>query len=102
MTFKTSSLAARETGARPTARDVAALAGVSVGTVSRVVNGAVSVNAQVRDRVTSAIATLGWRPSIVAQNMRGRATRMIGFIFPDLDNPLFSSCLLYTSDAADE
>ena len=98
MTFKTSSLAARETGARPTARDVAALAGVSVGTVSRVVNGAVSVNAQVRDRVTSAIATLGWRPSIVAQNMRGRATRMIGFIFPDLDNPLFSSMIKGAED----
>lgn len=84
--------------ARPTARDVALRAGVSVGTVSRVANGAASVNGAVRERVQKAIAELGWAPSVVAQNMRGRATRMVGFIFPDLENPLFSSMIRGAED----
>lgn len=106
MTFKSDSVSAETAPlrakssppSRPTVRDVALRAGVSVGTVSRVANGAASVNAAVRERVQQAIAALGWSPSVVAQNMRGRATRMIGFIFPDLENPLFSSMIKGAED----
>lgn len=81
-----------------TARDVAAHAGVSVGTVSRVVNGLPSVKAEVRKRVQQSIAALDWQPSLVAQNMRGRASRMIGFIFSDMRNPLYASMIKGAED----
>lgn len=83
---------------RTTAREVARRAGVSVGTVSRVINGVPTVSAPVRERVQKAIDELGWVPSMVAQNMRGRATHMIGFIFPDLQNPLFASMIKGAED----
>ena len=83
---------------RLTARDVAAHAGVSVGTVSRVINGVSSVKAEVRKRVQQSIAALDWMPSTAAQNMRGRASRMIGFIFSDVRNPLYASMIKGAED----
>lgn len=88
----------KKNGGRPTAKDVAALAGVSVGTVSRVINQAASVNEEVRQTVLQAIETLNWKPSFAAQNMRGRATRMIGFIFSDLENSLYASMIKGAED----
>lgn len=55
---------------RPTVRDVARLAGVSVGTVSRVVNGVNNVTPLTRSRVKEAMVALSWKPSMLAQNMR--------------------------------
>lgn len=78
---------------RPTVREVAQLAGVSIGTVSRVVNEVPNVSAPVRAKVKQAIAMLGWKPSLVAQNMRGQASRMVGFIFSDLENPLYAAMI---------
>ncbi|MGH8810802.1 MAG: LacI family DNA-binding transcriptional regulator [Advenella sp.] len=78
---------------RPTVRDVARLAGVSVGTVSRVVNGVNNVMPLTRLRVKEAMVALNWKPSMLAQNMRERTSRMIGFVFSDLDNPLFASMI---------
>nr|WP_252980357.1 LacI family DNA-binding transcriptional regulator [Delftia acidovorans] len=57
---------------RITVHDVARVAGVSIGTVSRVVNGAATVKPAARERVNQAIAELGWAPSVAAQAMRGR------------------------------
>src|SRR5450830_1291192 len=90
--------AAKTTRERPTVRDVALLAGVSVGTVSRVVNGVPNVSPAVRAKVRRAIDQLGWKPSMVAQNMRGQASRMIGFIFSDLENPLYASMIKGAED----
>lgn len=83
---------------RLTARDVAAHAGVSVGTVSRVVNGVTTVKAEVRQRVEQSMAALRWTPNLLAQNMRGRATRMVGFIFSDVRNPLYASMIKGAED----
>lgn len=83
---------------RATVRDVAQLAGVSIGTVSRVVNQVANVKPQVKAKVQAAIAQLGWKPSLVAQNMRGQASRMIGFIFSDLENPLYASMIKGAED----
>src|ERR1041384_2977330 len=52
--------------ARPTMADVAAAAGVGVGTVSRVVNGGVNVRASTRRHVEAVIERLGYRPSHLA------------------------------------
>ncbi|MGE0718297.1 MAG: LacI family DNA-binding transcriptional regulator [Alphaproteobacteria bacterium] len=68
----------------PTIRDVARLAGVSVGTVSRVINAKASVARDVRSDVEKAIAALGYHPNPLAQGMRGRATRTVGCIIRDI------------------
>lgn len=51
-------------------KDVARLAGVSLGSVSRVVNGFVNVTPQVREKVQQAMAALGYRPNPAARTLR--------------------------------
>ncbi|MEI2415094.1 LacI family DNA-binding transcriptional regulator [Orrella sp. JC864] len=87
---------------RITVHDVAREAGVAIGTVSRVVNGAPTVKPQVRARVERAIALLGWTPSVAARAMRGVASRMVGFIFSDVRNPLYASMIKGAEDVLSE
>jgi len=75
---------------KPTVVDVASRAGVAVGTVSRVINHSEAVSPHTRDAVWRAIAELGFRPNNVARSMRTRVTHTIGFVIPDISNPLFS------------
>lgn len=70
----------------PTIDDVAAAAGVSNMTVSRVVNGAAHVREETRQRVLAAMRELGYRPNSLAKGMRSNVTRTVGFILPDLTN----------------
>lgn len=85
-----------------TANDVAQEAGVSVGTVSRVINGAPTVTKEVRERVQAAIKKLGWAPDVAAQGMRGVSARMVGFVFSDIRNPLYSHMVKGAEDALSE
>jgi LacI family transcriptional regulator len=77
-----------------TMRDVAALAGVGLKTVSRVVNGESNVSAATRARVEAAIEQLDYRRDINASFLRrlGRKTATIGLVLEDVSNP-FSSAL---------
>jgi LacI family transcriptional regulator len=70
-------------------RDVALHAGVSVGSASRVVNGAANVAHELRERVRSAITELGYRPNHVARSLRLQASRTIGCMLTDVTNPLY-------------
>ncbi|MDB5082291.1 MAG: hypothetical protein JWP00_4215 [Chloroflexi bacterium] len=73
-----------------TIRDVALKAGVSVGTVSHVLNGASRhVGALTRERVLSAAQVLQYRPNVIARSMVKRATATIGLVITQLNNPLF-------------
>lgn len=74
---------------RPTIRDVAIEAGVSLGTASRVVNGHVAVNPHMRKLVETAIEKLGFRPDAVAQSMRLGTTRTVGILIRDFSSPAF-------------
>src|SRR5262245_20990766 len=74
-------------------RDVAALAGVSIGSASRVINGAENVLKETREKVERAVAILGYRPNHVAQSLRSRATKTIGCLLPDVANPLYAPLL---------
>ncbi|MEV5569940.1 LacI family DNA-binding transcriptional regulator [Spirillospora sp. NPDC052269] len=77
---------------RPTISDVAAAAGVSVKTVSRVINNAPSVRPEVTDRVLAAIGELGFRRNHIASSLRsGQSTATIGLIIEDLANPFYSA-----------
>jgi LacI family transcriptional regulator len=74
-----------------TIRDVAQRANVSLGTVSRVLNGYESVHADIRIRVEKAIRELGYTPNAVAQSMRNRSTRTVGCIIRDINLPTLAS-----------
>jgi LacI family repressor for deo operon, udp, cdd, tsx, nupC, and nupG len=71
-------------------RDVAEHAGVSIRTVSNVVNGYAPVSAAKRVRVEVAVAELGYRPNIVARNLRRGRSGLIALVIPELDVPYFS------------
>ncbi|WP_114947835.1 LacI family DNA-binding transcriptional regulator [Microvirga calopogonii] len=73
--------------ASATIKDVARLAGVSLGSVSRVLNDKASVTAEVRTRVLSAIDALGYQPNTVAQSMRSQVSRTVGCIIRDINIP---------------
>jgi DNA-binding LacI/PurR family transcriptional regulator len=74
----------------PTMREVAQLAGVSVQTVSHVVNQTGSISSQTRRRVQQVIETLHYRPHPIARSMRTRETRLIGLLVLDITNPVLS------------
>jgi LacI family transcriptional regulator len=71
-----------------TIRDVAAMSGVSVGTVSRSLNAPETVRASTLARVRATIRDLGFQPDARAQNMRRRNTLTIGFVVNDILNPI--------------
>jgi len=78
---------------RPTILDVAAKAGVSRQTVSRVINDKGEVGTATRERVLKAIAELGYRPNAVAQSMVAGRTHTLGCISPNLTDYTFA-CLI--------
>ncbi len=73
-------------------RDVAALAGVSLKTVSRVVNGEPGVSPTLAARVARAAEQLDYRPNLTASNLRrsDRRTGMVGLLVDDVANPFFA------------
>jgi LacI family transcriptional regulator len=74
---------------RPTIRDVAKAADVSMGTVSRVAAGAKAVSVATRRRVEDAMRALGYVPNIAARTMRTNRTKIVGLLLPDLANTVF-------------
>lgn len=94
----------RAGSSRPTMRDVAALAGVSLKTVSRVVNGEPGVSAAKRALVERATSQLDYRPNLSASSLR-RAdgkTAAIAAVLEDLANPFSASLLRALEDSARE
>jgi LacI family transcriptional regulator len=79
-------------GRRPTMREVAALAGVSLSTVSRVVNGDGRVDDRLAEQVRHAVEMLGYRQNVTASSLRrsDHLSASIGLILEDVSNPFFS------------
>ncbi|GGS03760.1 LacI family DNA-binding transcriptional regulator [Deinococcus sedimenti] len=78
--------------ARPTMQDVARLAGVSIKTVSRVVNQEPRVDPDTRARVQATIDELGFRRNEQARSLRpGQSSSLIGLVSGDLGNPFYSA-----------
>lgn len=75
---------------RPTVFDLARHAGVSTATVSRALNRPDTVRENLRLRVESSVAELGYVTSSVGKALRKQRTRIIGTLLPKLDDPLFS------------
>lgn len=86
---------------RPTMRDVAAAASVSLKTVSRVVNGEPGVAAATAARVSSAIAQLGFRPNDLARSLRpGQSATTLGLVIGDVSNTFYSAIARAVEDVA--
>lgn len=75
---------------RVTMSDVAREAGVSLMTVSRVINGKGDVSSETRERVLQVISNLEYRPSGIARSLATKETLTIGLVVPDVSNPFFA------------
>jgi LacI family transcriptional regulator len=83
-----------------TIRDVAKKAGVSVATVSHVINGTRKVAPETEARVRRAMEELGYQPNAIAQSLRKRTTYAIGILVSDITNPFFATLVRGAEDAA--
>ena len=85
---------------RVTMRQIAEHAGVSIGTVSHVINETAIVRRKLRDRVIEAISSMGYQPSALAQGLRKNRTNMLGMVIPDITNPFFPGVVRGVEDVA--
>ncbi|GLV53383.1 LacI family transcriptional regulator [Dictyobacter sp. S3.2.2.5] len=83
-----------------TIQDVAKHAGVSIATVSRVLNGTTYVNEEVTSRVRAAIKELNYQPSRAAQALRAHRSKIIGLLISDIQNPFFTGLIRGVEDVA--
>jgi DNA-binding LacI/PurR family transcriptional regulator len=83
-------------------RDVAERAGVSVKTVSNVVNGYRHVSPQMRARVQAVLDETGYRPDPTARSLRSGRTGVIALAVPELDNPYFAELAGFVVDEAEK
>ncbi|MBN2528940.1 MAG: LacI family DNA-binding transcriptional regulator [Deltaproteobacteria bacterium] len=85
-----------------TIKDVASAAGVSTATVSRVIADKPHVSDAVREKVMAAVEQLGYRPNLVAQNLRAQQSKILGLIVSDIQNPFFRHISRAVEDTAHE
>jgi DNA-binding LacI/PurR family transcriptional regulator len=78
---------------KPTIKDVAAHAGVSIATVSRALNAPQSVHRATLEKIRAAIDALQFVPNPLGRQLRSDRTRLIGVVLPTLANPVFAECL---------
>jgi LacI family transcriptional regulator len=83
-----------------TLRDVAQKAGVSIKTVSRVVNDQGEISDDTRQRVQAVIDELGYRPNLIARGLVTQRSSAVGLIFPDITNPFFPEAIRGVQDVA--
>lgn len=83
-----------------TIRDVAKLSGVSVATISRVLNKNGYVTPETEIKVTNAIKELNYTPNAVARGLASKRTNTIALVVPDITNPFFSELARAVEDAA--
>ena len=77
----------------PTIYQVAERAGVSLSTVSRVLNGKASVNKVLKERVEKAVKELNYRPNSVARSLANNRTDSVGVLVPELNAPFFGDLM---------
>jgi LacI family transcriptional regulator len=82
-----------KTNARATINDVATQAGVSIATVSRVVNNTGPVAEETADRVQQVIARLNYIPHPAARGLAGRRSQTLGLVFPEISDAFISALL---------
>jgi LacI family transcriptional regulator len=81
-------------------KEIAKIAGVSLGTVSHVLNNSMPVREPLRKRVMEAVDAIGYQPSQLARGLRRDKTNMIGMLIPDIVNPFFPMVVRGAEDVA--
>lgn len=81
-------------------KDVAREAGVSIATVSRVLNEVDVVNEETKKRVMEAIKKLGYRPNIVARSLKTQRTKTVGIVMPDISSAFYPEIVRGAEDVA--
>ena len=97
------SLSEKKVMVKVTIADVAKKAGCSMGTVSAVINGRLSVRPSTRQSVLNAIKELNFRPASSAKNLKSRESgqKSIGLVIRELDNPFYTDIALGVKECAD-
>lgn len=86
---------------KPTVKDVAARAGVSPITVSRVINGGNLVAEKTRQAVLDAVAEIGYKPNLLARSLvHGGAAPLVGFVATELANPFYAPIISAVQEVA--
>lgn len=85
-----------------TIQEVAKKAGVSVATVSRVINNSPKVSSVTRDNVLKVIKQLNYQPNLLGRNLRRMQTKMILILLPTISNPFYSMIVKGIEDVAHE
>lgn len=100
---RTSRPPGRRASGGATITDVARAAGVSIATVSRVINNAPhAVGQSTRRRVLRAIRDLDFRPNALARNLQRKRTQSLGLIIPDISNPYYAEIARGIEDVASQ
>jgi LacI family transcriptional regulator len=81
--------------------DVAQKAGVSPATVSRVLNGKATVDAEMRERVLEAVQSLNFVPNSTARSLVTKRTNRVALVIPDITNPYYPEIMRGAQDALD-
>ncbi|TVR73761.1 MAG: LacI family transcriptional regulator [Spirochaetaceae bacterium] len=81
-------------------KDVATIAGVSVSTVSRVINNTLPVDARTRELVERAIRKVSYRPNLLASGLRSKSGNLIGLAVPEIAHQSFDNFIKHTEEFA--
>lgn len=79
-------------------KDVARIAGVGIGTVSRVINNSGPVKAETREKVLRVIEELEYAPNEIARSFKRKSSKLVGLMLPTIKNPFFSELAFYIED----
>lgn len=80
--------------------EVAEEAGVSIATVSKVINNTGNMREETRERVMKTIKELDYHPNLMASALTGKGTQTLGLLVPDISNPFFSAMARHIEDCA--
>jgi LacI family transcriptional regulator len=84
----------------PTIKDIASLAGVSIGTVSNYLNNTTRISEHTTIAIEQAIRELGYQPNLTARSLRSQQTQSLGLVVPNISNPFFSEIARLVSQYA--
>lgn len=85
---------------KSTMKEVASRAGVTIGTVSHVINGTAVITNKTKSNVLKAIKELNYKPNAMARGLRRSESKMIGLLIPDMTNEYYSRIIRIFTDLA--
>lgn len=83
-----------------TMKDIASYVGVSVSTVSRVLNNSAPVDRETREKINQAILKLGYRPNVMAKALKEGRSKTIAFMIPNIENPVYPTLAMEAEEEA--